>query len=161
VALPRIAGFAVDGLPHDDGGFLPIDEHARVRGVEGVYAAGDGTDFPVKQGGLACQQADAAAHMIAADAGAEVEREPFRPVLRGQLLTGGAPQFMHHSLEGGHGEDSEASGEALWWPPSKISGRYLAPFLGATREAEEVRDAPEVALDVEQLGDAIRSRSWI
>jgi sulfide:quinone oxidoreductase len=161
VALPRVAGRAVEGLPHDDGGFIPIDEHARVRGVEGVYAAGDGTDFPVKQGGIACQQADAAAYAIAADAGADVEREPFRPVLRGQLLTGGAPQYMAHSLEGGHGEDSEVSADALWWPPGKISGRWLAPFLGEAREAEHAREDPEVKLDVEKLGGAIVSRSWI
>jgi sulfide:quinone oxidoreductase len=161
VALPRIVGRAIDGLPSDDHGFIPIDDHARVRGVGDVYAAGDGADFPVKQGGIACQQADAAASSIASAAGASVEPEPFRPVLRGQLITGGAPQFMRHSLEGGHGDDSEVSTETLWWPPSKISGRYLAPFLGATREAEQERDAPEVALDVRQLGDAIVSRSWI
>ena len=49
---------------------LPVDEHARVRGVGGVYAAGDATTFALKQGGLATQQADAAAETIAADLGA-------------------------------------------------------------------------------------------
>ena len=41
--------------------------------LAGVYAAGDGTAFPIKQGGLATQQADAVAETIAAAAGAPVE----------------------------------------------------------------------------------------
>ena len=39
-------------------------------GVPDVFAAGDATAEPVKQGGLATQQADAAAEAIAAEAGA-------------------------------------------------------------------------------------------
>ena len=50
-------------------GFLPVDAHGRVVGAPGVYAAGDATDFAIKQGGIACQQADAAAEAIAAEAG--------------------------------------------------------------------------------------------
>ena len=50
IALPRLTGPAIRGLPADDDGFLPIDHHGRVRGVEGVYAAGDATNFPIKQG---------------------------------------------------------------------------------------------------------------
>ena len=38
----------------------------RVRGLDDVYAAGDITNFPVKQGGIATQLADAAAEAIAA-----------------------------------------------------------------------------------------------
>ena len=38
----------------------------RVDGVDHVHAAGDAADFPVKQGGLACQQADTVAEHIAA-----------------------------------------------------------------------------------------------
>ena len=88
VALPVMEGPAIAGLPKDDGGFIPIDEHARVRGVEDVYAAGDGTNFPIKQGGLGTQQADAAAMHIGHRLGAGIAVEPFRPVLRGKLLTG-------------------------------------------------------------------------
>jgi sulfide:quinone oxidoreductase len=72
VALPLLEGRRISGLPHDARGFLPIDEHARVCGIEDVFAAGDGTDFPVKQGGIGTQQADAAAERIAARAGAGV-----------------------------------------------------------------------------------------
>jgi sulfide:quinone oxidoreductase len=129
VALPRLTGVPIDGIPCDADGFIPTDPSGRVRGVDDVYAAGDAVAFPVKQGGIAAQQADAAAETIAAVAGASIEPEPFRPVLRGLLLTGGAPTFMRAELAGGSGDTSVAGGELLWWPPGKIVGRYLAPFL--------------------------------
>ena len=59
-------------------GFLATDGHARVLGVPNVYAAGDVTAFPIKQGGIACQQADAAAADIAARAGAPSRRSRSR-----------------------------------------------------------------------------------
>ena len=43
---------------------------------------------PIKQGGIAAQQADVAAEHVAATLGAKVEPTAFRPVLRGELLTG-------------------------------------------------------------------------
>jgi sulfide:quinone oxidoreductase len=129
VALPRLTGLPVAGLPHDGDGFIPIDPNGRVQGVDAVFAAGDATAFPIKQGGLAAQQADAAAETIAAAAGAPIEPEPFRPVLRGLLLTGEAPTFLRAELGGDAGDTSIATGELLWWPPGKIVGRYLAPFL--------------------------------
>jgi sulfide:quinone oxidoreductase len=58
VALPTIAGIRIDGIPADDHGFAPVDDQLRVRRTAHVFAAGDGTTFPVKQGGIACQQAD-------------------------------------------------------------------------------------------------------
>ena len=72
--------------------------------------------------------ADAAAGQIAALAGSPVEPEPFKPVFRGLLLTGMAARYLR-SEPGGRG--SEVDTEALWWPPAKISGRYLAPFLAS------------------------------
>ncbi len=131
VALPQISGIPITGVPADDDGFIPIDEHGRVEGVDDVYAAGDGTNFPVKQGGLATQQADAVAEHIAMRAGQLAEAKPFDPVLRGQLLTGMESLHMKHDLAGGHGEGA-ASLDALWWPPQKVAGRYLAPWLGHT-----------------------------
>ena len=128
VSLPRLEGMRIPGVPRDAGGFVPVDDHGRVTGLEGVYAAGDGTAFPIKQGGLATQQADAVAETISAAAGAPIEPQPFRPVLRGMLLTGGDDRFMRNAVAGGEGEPEVAS-HALWWPPSKVAGRYLAPFL--------------------------------
>ena len=131
VALPLIEGPGVAGLPCDKHGFIPIDDHARVSGTEDVYAAGDGTTFPIKQGGIATQQADAAAEHIASRMGAPVDPRPFQPVLRGKLLTGGESLHLKHDLRGGTGEGAVAL-DYLWWPPHKISGRYLAAWLGET-----------------------------
>jgi sulfide:quinone oxidoreductase len=152
IAMPVLRGPRIAGLPHDGDGFIPVDAHGRVRGVDHVYAAGDATTFPLKQGGLAAQQADAAAHAIAALAGAAVKPLPFRPVLRGLLLTGGAPLYLRAqpqrlsrqatvaieaSDRGGHDGPghltSAAAGQPLWWPPGKIAGRYLAPYLATAR----------------------------
>src|SRR6266545_636022 len=55
VALPRLRGPRIDGLPQTVEGFLPVDAHGQVRGLADVFAAGDITSFPVKQGGIAAQ----------------------------------------------------------------------------------------------------------
>src|SRR3989442_7847126 len=94
VALPLLHGPRIPGIPQDDRGFASIDEYAWVLGLSDVYAAGDMTQFPLKQGGIATQQADAAATSIAADAGADVKPQPFKPVLRGLLLAGFVPRFL-------------------------------------------------------------------
>jgi sulfide:quinone oxidoreductase len=126
IALPRLEGPGIEGLPRDRNGFLPVDERCRIRSEVDVFAAGDATNFPLKQGGIAAQQADTAAEGIAALAGAPVKPEPFRPVLRGLLLTGMAERYLRS--EPGDIR-STVDTEALWWPPAKIVGRYLAPFL--------------------------------
>jgi sulfide:quinone oxidoreductase len=129
VSLPRLRGVPLAGVPQDDEHFVRVDELSRVPGVEDVYAAGDITTFPIKQGGLAAQQADVAASVIAARAGADVAPpEPFEPVLRGLVLSS-APIFLRTELRGGHGDISSADTEPLWWPASKIAARYLSPYL--------------------------------
>jgi len=128
VALPRLEGPRIAGIPSDAEGFIATDGLGRVAGIEDVFAAGDATTFPVKQGGLAAQQADAAAEEIAALAGADVEPEPFRPILRGLILTGGVPLFARSELTR-PGDAAPVATDALWWPPGKIVGRYLGPFL--------------------------------
>jgi sulfide:quinone oxidoreductase len=129
VALAAIESIPIRGLPTDHAGYLPVDSQCRVGAVKDVYAAGDGTNFPLKQGGLACQQADVAAENIARDAGVPVGPSTFRPVLRGQLLTGQKPHIMHHDVSGRAGDRSESTDHMLWWPPTKVAGRHLAPYL--------------------------------
>jgi sulfide:quinone oxidoreductase len=129
VALPRLEGLRILGIPQDDDGFIATDRHGRVHELADVYAAGDITSFPIKQGGLAAQQADAVAEALARRAGAPITPHPFRPVLRGLLLTGGAAQYLRSDLAGGTGATSTVASEALWWPPAKLVGRYLAPYL--------------------------------
>ncbi len=109
-------------------------------GLTDVYAAGDLTQFPVKQGGIAAQQADAVASAIAADAGATVKPTAFKPVLRGLLLTGRAPRFLRSKMGTSH---SLADTEPLWWPPAKIVGRYLTPFLAEDLGLSEEYPRPE------------------
>jgi sulfide:quinone oxidoreductase len=129
VALPELYGPAVRGLPAAEHGFIPIDPHAKVRDVERVYAAGDATDFAIKHGGIAAQQADVAAEAIAALAGMPVEPKHFAPTIDGMLLTGGRPRYLHARITGGHGFSSEVSDEPISSPPRKIAARYLAPYL--------------------------------
>lgn len=164
IAVPRLRGPRLDGLPQTLDGFVPVDAQGRVRGLADVFAAGDITSFPVKQGGIAAQQADAAAEAIAASAGADLTPQPFRPVLRGLLLTGAQPRYLRHELTGGAGEDATASPQPLWWPPAKIVGRHLAPFLSAFAGAESRAEAPaqpdalavEVKLDAELDSVSVR-----
>ncbi len=154
VALPRAVGPRLAGLPSDTRGFVLTDRHGQVAGVEAVWAAGDAIAFPIKQGGLASQQADAAAEAIAAAVGADVEPRPFRPVLRGMMLTGRGKAWMRNELAGGDG-DGTAQRRALWWPPTKIAGRYLSPYLAGLRGADPVDEAARpdghpVELDLER-----------
>ena len=132
VALPELRGPAIRGLPCDDDGFLSVTPFGHVLGVKDVYAAGDGTAFPIKQGGVACQQADVVAEVIARRAGAPVTPTGHRPVLRGTLLTGARPRWLRTDPgdRRGRGAAAEVADHVLWWPPGKVAGRYLAPYLG-------------------------------
>ena len=160
VSLPGLAGPALQGLPSDGDGFIPADLHGAVPGLEDVYAAGDATTCPIKQGGVAAQQADAAAEAIAARAGADIDPRPFRPVLRGLLLTGGVPRYLRSEVSGGRGENWEVSEEALWWPPGKVAGHYLAPYLAGHLEEMSV-PSHGLGVEVQVDGGAVRRRALI
>ena len=152
LALPVLVGPAPPGLPADERGFIPADVHGRVPGADDVYAAGDGTQFPVKQGGIATQQADLVAADIAKRVGVKVEPvEHFRPVLRAKLMTGAKERFLRgDEATGGRGASSESSDHALWWPPGKIAGAYLAPYLaGPEAVPPEDREGLEIELPLE------------
>jgi sulfide:quinone oxidoreductase len=139
VTLPTVAGPAVPGLPHDPDGFLPVDRHGRVAGTPDVYAAGDATNHRVKQGGLACQQADAAAESIAARAGAAIEPQPYLGILQGVLLTERDATFL------GQGATEDRPDDSLWWPPTKIAGRELALHVGGqAHRGREPREGVEI-----------------
>jgi sulfide:quinone oxidoreductase len=129
IALPELSGPAVRGVPLGEHGFIPVDPYCRVRDVEHIYAAGDSTDFPIKQGGIGAQQADIAARSIASVAGASVTPERFNPVIRGMLLTNEKPRYLTAHITGGQGFSSEITDAPTWSPPSKIAAKYLAPYL--------------------------------
>jgi sulfide:quinone oxidoreductase len=157
VALATARGPGLVGLPCDGDGFVPVDGHGRVLGLDGVWAAGDATTFPIKQGGLAAQQADAAAASIAAAVGAGLDPAPFAPVLRGMMLTGRGKLWMLREFD----DDRDAvNRRALWWPPTKIAGRYLAPHLAGLDGADAAGDAAPagapVELDLQLLPEPVR-----
>jgi sulfide:quinone oxidoreductase len=131
VALPRVAGPRPAGVPADLHGFIPVDPHCRVAGLEHVYAAGDGTAGPIKQGGIAAQQADAVAAHIAWRLGGAPRPAPISPVLRGVLNTPRGALHLQADLgPGPAGEGSIASWEPLWPAPGRVASRWLACYLG-------------------------------
>ncbi len=130
VAFPQLVGPDVNGLPSDGGGFIPVDEYGRVRGVQRVWAAGDGTDHPLKLGGVAAQVADTAAQSIAALAGVGRDVRPLSLTVEGVLMTGGTARYLRATPAG-----PDAGGESVFAElghgarPPKIAARYLGPHL--------------------------------
>lgn len=130
ISLPRLEGRRIEGIPRDDDGFVGVDEHFGVLGLNRVYAVGDASAFPIKQGGVATQQADTAAEAIAAAAGAPLDPRPFDPVLHGVLWTDREQRYLYGRPTGGHGEASGISEH----PPAglrngKVTARYLTPLV--------------------------------
>jgi sulfide:quinone oxidoreductase len=122
VALPLVRGLRIAGIPTSGAfGLVAVETDGSVDGLKDVYAAGDATDYPVKHGDIACQQADALATTIASRSGAAVTPEPFEPVLRATLRTGAGTSI---GLGEGAGVDELA----------KIPGRYLGPYLAGAPE---------------------------
>jgi sulfide:quinone oxidoreductase len=154
VALGTLSVAPIPGLPQRRHGFIAVDPHMRVEGAPHVYAAGDATWYPLKQGGIAAQQADVAAAAIAADRGIDVPLESYDPVLRGILITGDVPHYIR---------DDEIAETPMWRPVSKIAGSFLGPYIAgvdrtltprlvdAGRATQEHEAALELAL---QAADA-------
>ena len=146
VCLPLLDGPRTPGVPTDSAGFIAVDADGGVSGVPDAYAVGDATTFPIKQGGLACQQADAVAELIAAAAGARAQPRRFRPVLRGKLMTGGRDRFLHRRLAGKRAQAR--------FPSSRCGGRRprsqgaISPHISSTPTSATVRPSePRLAID--------------
>jgi len=140
VAVPRLAGRQLTGVPANYSGFVATDDRGRVESLSGVYAAGDMTSFPVTQGGIATEQADVIAAELARAAGADVEPLEARHVLRTRLLGPRRPTFLQVELDTWgrprRNDDLPAvSSEAPWWPSAKLFGRHLSPWMARTRLA--------------------------
>jgi sulfide:quinone oxidoreductase len=129
VALPALVGPRLPGLPADHSGFIPVDTVCRAEWQDRVYVVGDAAAHAVKQGGLAVQQAGVAAAAITATIEGRNPDEPYRPVLRGMLLTGGRPLYLRREI--GDAGLNAVSEEPLWWPPDKIAGGHLGAFLAS------------------------------
>ena len=127
LALPRLAGRRIPGLPCDDEGFIPVDDFGRILEHSREYAAGDVTSFPVKFGGFAAAQADVVAAAIGAAALGGPPPEPYKPVYRAVLVTADGLVGLGPGVDG-----SSAYG---WDPAEKIYGKRLMPFLKAADPA--------------------------
>jgi len=99
VAVPRLRGPRITGLPADQRGFVTTDALGSVIGLPHVYAAGDMTSFPIKQGGLAAQQADVIAQRIASVLGVGVTQPRVHRVLRARLVGGTDPVYLRTELD--------------------------------------------------------------
>ncbi len=133
VTVPELRGPRITGLPTDREGFITTDALGGVIGLADVYAAGDMTSFPIKQGGLATQQADVIAQRIASHHGAIVKEVRVQHVLRAQLIGGAHPIFLRTELDE-FGQPTTATlqhecSEDSESPPEKVFGRYLTPYL--------------------------------
>lgn len=129
IALPELYGPGVRGIPVGEHGFVRVSPYGQVPDAGPIYAAGDATEFALKHGGIAAQQADVAAESIAALAGAPVTPSPFQPVIHGMLLTNEKPRYLTARITGGHGFSSKFTDTPTWSPPSKIAAKYLASYL--------------------------------
>lgn len=139
IAVPALVGRRIPGVPsHDFSGFVQTDARGRVTDVERVWAAGDMTTCPIKQGGLAAQQAELAAADIAALAGAVTPQPPDHLVLRAKLLGGDDPLYLRAELgHDGHAIESTslALDEPPWWPDAKVFGRHVTPWMATAVSA--------------------------
>ena len=137
VALPELRARRIAGVPAKRAGFVPVDSSGRVEGLQDVYAAGDMTTFPIKQGGLAAQQADVVAQTITAGLGIPVKEVRAPRILQTRLLGGDRALFLRTEFDWSgqptratlvRADDEHAAKTA------KVLGRYLVPYL-ETRDA--------------------------
>jgi sulfide:quinone oxidoreductase len=140
VAVPRLVGRRIAGIPADWNGFVTTDAAGGLPGRPDLFAVGDITTFPVKQGGVATQQADIVAATLARRVGVPVNVPAARFVLGSQLLGLGEPLFLRAELgtDGRFTPSTEAppvSAEPPWWPAGKLFGRHLTPWM-----AQQARD---------------------
>ncbi len=149
LAVPRILGPGLEGVPTDEEGFMRTDDDGLVEGCERIWAAGDGIVSPLKFGGLATHQARRAIAAIARLGGVYDVPDPGEPVLHGQLLVGHRARRLR-----GRGD---AEGAPLWWPQGKVAGEYLPRWLaehGVATPASE--KPPEGGITVRRPVSAMR-----
>lgn len=139
VAVPELHGPRVAGVPANWSGFVPTDRTGRVEGLASVYAAGDMTTFPVKQGGLAAQQADVVAHTIAAGLGAPVKELRQTAILRARLLDSKGAVVLRTELDalGRPTLTTLEHRESRRDAQLKVFGLYLTPYLSLYRSRLE------------------------
>jgi sulfide:quinone oxidoreductase len=144
VSLPELRGRRLTGVPASPSGFVPVDACGRVEALEDVYAAGDLTTCPIKQGGLAAQQADVVVQTIAASLGIPVKQVRAPQVLNTQMLAGETAVFLRTEFDW-RGQPARASlvrvNEEHPAKAAKVLGRYLLPYLETLEPLADGRQA--------------------
>ena len=88
--------------------------------------------FPVKQGGIAAQQADAIAAVIALRGRAPSAADAAATsVLRAQLFGAPEPLFLEATLDATAGRSTALAldAESPWWPRGTLVGRHVTPWM--------------------------------
>lgn len=133
VTLPELRGPGIAGLPADERGFVCAGPAFDVPSLPGVHVIGDAASSPVKQGGLAAQQAHTVAAGIARRAGVPaVPPTPYRGVLHTTLVHGPAPgdrQYLSARLRAGTATCSDVARTAPPWAVGALAAPYLGPLL--------------------------------
>ena len=126
VALPRLNGPALRGLPHLSNGFTRVDDVGRVVGAEDIYAVGDMTDRPFKQGALAAEQGEVAARTIVGGARRASAGSTYRPELRASLNGAGVPLLLRNPAA-----KANVDADSVPWPKNAGLGARLGPLMDA------------------------------
>ena len=144
VALPELRGRRLTGVPASRSGFVPVDACGRVEALEDVYAAGDLTTCPIKQGGLAAQQADVVVQTIATSLGIAVKQVRAPQVLNTRMLAGDAAVFLRTEFDW-TGQPTRTTlarvNDERPAKAAKVLGRYLVPYLETLEPLSDDRQA--------------------
>jgi sulfide:quinone oxidoreductase len=133
IALPLLEGPALGGVPLDCRGFVRVDPAMAVVDTKHLHAAGDATNRPIKQGGLAAQQADTATAELVRSCGGRPPAVAYEPVLRGKLIAaGGEKLFLRRALD--RPDPGQASPDRLWEPAGVVCAWRLARWLTYRRD---------------------------
>jgi sulfide:quinone oxidoreductase len=127
ISLPTVAGPFLAGTPHDDAGFIEVDETLKACGSKRVWAAGGCIASALEHSALSAQQADAAISAIAAAVGAGSSGLLSAPEVTGILLSGQRDRWLLENPVG----TREPSTRSLWWPSGRAVGRALAQCIAA------------------------------
>jgi sulfide:quinone oxidoreductase len=151
IALPLLEGPALGGVPLDRHGFVRVDRAMAVLQTKHLHAAGDATDGPIKQGGLAGQQADTATAELVRSCGGRPPAIAYEPVLRGKLIAaGGEDLYLRRALDGA--DPGRASSDRLWEPAGVVCAWRLARWLAYRRDELDAYTLDHVARPREAVG---------
>ena len=153
ITLPQLVGPRLPGLPHDQHGFIPVDGHGRVtrprrtstRPATSRRSRSSRAASPPSRPTRSPRRSPPISAI-------PITPQPFSPVLRGLLITDGAPLYLRAEPQrlGARDERRDrratplqrqdartppaaAGAGALVAADAKIAGRYLGPFLATAR----------------------------